>query len=409
MGKSCSALKNKKFLVPFILLLIIIFIFVCYLLESRFFLIGKTIFPVYRFLNNAGIENALQTNPGNTISTGGMQNGAASDKNTSEAALQPADAQAIDTIVYCDYYTWHNKARWERGYSEEPVLGFYDSLDPEVISTHIEWASEYGIDVFKIEYYPQLDDSMLGGIFASPSGDVSLCLMYDSRLRFENVGYPKPPYDFDDPVISDTFKNDILHIAENYFSRQNYFKIAGRPVLWLYVARDFTGSYTKVIEDVREQLGKKGYDIYLVGDAVFWNYRLPLIRAFDAVSCYSAYGGRPQNSAAFADRLKFLYMVWEISARFFGKDFIPSAIPGYDDRCLEAERPSLPVLSGTADDFNYQLNIIKAFLDPVNISPQITQVSIATFNEHQEGTSVEPSLPWGIERIKQITEIFGSN
>ena len=375
MKKSCRILKNKKFPVIFITLLLILFIFILYLLESRFFLIGRALYPVYRYANNAIITRSSQA----------------------------------DTIVYCDYYTWHNKANWLRGYSEEPELGLYDSLDPAVINRHIRWAQEYGIDVFKIEYYPQLDDSILNGIFAADTGDVSLCLMYDSRLRFENIGYPKPPYDFDEPAIQETFRQDIIHIADNYFSYKNYFRIDNRPVLWIYVARDFTGAYKEILSDVRQELLKKGYDVYLVGDTVFWNYKLSMINAFDAVSCYSAYGGRPRNTARFAERLKFLYMVWEISARLSDTDFIPSAIPGYDDRCLEAERPSLPVLSGTGEDFKRQLDIIKAFLDPVNISPDISQVSIATFNEHQEGTSVEPSLPWGCERIKQISSVFGCN
>ncbi|MDZ7837400.1 MAG: hypothetical protein U5N58_05335 [Actinomycetota bacterium] len=46
-------------------------------------------------------------------------------------------------------------------------------------------------------------------------------------------------------------------------------------------------------------------------------------------------------------------------------------------------------------------------MDPVNISPGLTQVTIATFNEHQEGSSVEPSLEWGYDRIEQILRTFG--
>jgi hypothetical protein len=102
-------------------------------------------------------------------------------------------------------------------------------------------------------------------------------------------------------------------------------------------------------------------------------------------------------------------MVWKTAAQMAGKDFIPSGIPAYDDRCLENERESLPVLSGTAQDFNFQLQILSNLLDPVNIDPELNQVSIATFNEHQEGTSVEPSEDWGFSRIEQIPMVFGSN
>ena len=288
-------------------------------------------------------------------------------------------------------------------------LGLYDSLDDKVIKEHIRWANEYGIDVLKVEYIPQFDETITSGILNYDLGNTKLCLMYDSRLRFESVGYKKPPYDFNDEVIKKTFLDDLNHIADTYFASDNYFKINGRPVLWIYITRDFTGNYKSVIEQARQNLKSKGFDVYLVGDQVFYNYRLSTISAFDAVSCYSAYGGRPQNTADFGQRLKFLYMVWKTAAQLAGKDFIPSGMAAYDDSCLESERKSLPVLSGTAQDFNFQLQILSNLLDPVNISPEINQVSIATFNEHQEGTSIEPSEDWGFSRIEQIPLVFGSN
>ncbi|MBM3704949.1 MAG: hypothetical protein FJW66_00345, partial [Actinobacteria bacterium] len=319
------------------------------------------------------------------------------------------DGIISDTIVYSDYYTWHSESHWKRGFSDIPLLGFYDSLDSKIISKHLEWAHQYGIDVLKIEYIPQFDSTIKNGILKAITGKTEFCLMYDSRLRFESIGYNSPPYDFSDRKISMTFLEDMEHIALEYLSSPGYFKINGRPVLWLYVARDYTGRFREVIETARKNFLDKGYDVYLVGDVVFWNYRLDTITAFDAVSCYSAYAGRPQNTALLAERLKFLYMVWSTAARMQSKDFIPSAIPAYDDSCLEDERKSLPVLSGSGDNFKYQLEIISGFLDPVNISPDINQVTIATFNEHQEGSSVEPAQEWGFTRIEQIPEIFGYN
>jgi glycoprotein endo-alpha-1,2-mannosidase len=379
-GKKNSK-KNilKRLSAPLILILILVFIFLCYLLESRLFLIGKIVYPAYTFVEK--ISNNLK-------------------KNTTAIS---------DTIVYCDYYAWHSPQNWARGHSEMPALKLYDSLDDKVIKEHIRWANEYGIDVLKVEYIPQFDETITSGILNYDLGNTKLCLMYDSRLRFESVGHKKPPYDFNDEVIKKTFLDDLNHIADTYFVNDNYFKINGRPVLWIYITRDYTGNYKSVIEQARQNLKSKGFDVYLVGDQVFYNYRLCAISAFDAVSCYSAYAGRPQNTADFGQRLKFLYMVWKTAAQLAGKDFIPSGIPAYDDSCLENERKSLPVLSGTAQDFNFQLQILSNLLDPVNINPKINQVSVATFNEHQEGTSIEPSENWGFSRIEQIPLVFGSN
>ncbi|MBM3708354.1 MAG: hypothetical protein FJW69_08490 [Actinobacteria bacterium] len=369
---------QKRIAVSVLVILFILFlIFILYFFESRFFILGKILYPEYIYLNNLYEKITNQEN------------------------------NAQDIIVYCDYYTWHNEQRWQRGYSNEPILGFYNSLDTEVIEKHIEWTNTYAIDVLKVEYLPQFDESIINGILNADLKKTKICLMYDSRLRFESIGFNTPLYDFNKSIIAQTFIDDMNHIAETYFSSENYFKIEGRPVLWIYVTRDFTGNYRNVIETVRHNLKVKGYDVYLVGDVVFWNYKLNEINAFDAVSCYSAYAGRPQNTAEFAERLKFLYMVWKTSANINKVDFIPSGIPAYDDTCLSLERASLPPLKGSEEDFRYQLEVIKKLIDPVNISPESAQVSIATFNEHQEGSSVEPSLEWGYGRINQIPEVFG--
>jgi len=358
--------------------MLLVFIFVLYFAESRFFLLGKTFYPGYVFYNKLYEKLIDQNNP-------------------------------EDIIVYCDYYTWHNEQQWQRGYSNEPILGFYNSLDPEVIEKHIEWTNDYGIDVLKVEYLPQFDESIINGILNSELKETKICLMYDSRLRFESIGFNSPPYNFNENIIARTFIDDMNHIAETYFSSENYFCIEDRPVLWIYITRDFSGKYEDTIKTVRQNLAEKGYDVYLVGDIVFWNYKLNEINAFDAISCYSAYAGRPRNTAEFAERLKFLYMVWKTSANINKIDFIPSGIPAYNDTCLSNERICVPALSGSEEEFRYQLEVIKSFMDPVNISPELTQISIATFNEHQEGSSIEPSKEWGFSKIYQVPEVFGYN
>ncbi len=352
---------------------------ILYLAESRLFLIGKAVFPAYTTISRAS-DLIRKNKPG-----------------------------IKDTIVYCDYYTWHDEQHWKRGYSDIPLLGFYNSTDPAVMDQHIDWTDFYGIDVLKIEYIPQFDDTIKDGILNHDLKDTRLCLMYDPLLRFENIGYKEPPYDFNNNEIAQIFIDDCEHMADTYFESENYFKISGRPVLWIYIARDFTGAYEEAIDTVRNNLKKKGYDIYLVGDVVFWNYRFSTISAFDAISCYSAYAGRPDNTGRFAERLKFLYMAWKTAAMLANKDFIPAGIPAYNDTCLSSERYCITPLSGSTEDFKYQLEIIREFLDPVNIDPTINQVTIATFNEHQEGSSVEPAEQWGFERIEKIPVVFGYN
>ncbi len=120
-----------------IIVIILILIFILYFIESRFFILGKIFYPGY-------------------VSYSKLYEKLTNQENNPE-----------DIIVYSDYYTWHNEQRWQRGHSNEPILGFYNSLDPEVIEEHIKWTNDYGIDVLKVEYIPQLDESIINGILNS--------------------------------------------------------------------------------------------------------------------------------------------------------------------------------------------------------------------------------------------------
>jgi len=320
-----------------------------------------------------------------------------------------SENSAEDIIVYCDYYTWWSESKWNKGNSNCPLLGFYDSLDPKVLKEHSRLANEYGIDVFKVEYVPALDGSIINGILKTDLGNTRVCLMYDTLIRFSRLGKGRPPYDFSDPEIYNTFIDDMNHIADVYFSNPNYFNINGRPVLWIYITREMRGNWKSAINTVRQNMNSKGFNVYLVGDHVFWDYDYSGIELFDAVSTYHVYAGRPQNTSDFADRIKLLYSRWKKVVQSKGKDFIPGAIPAYNDTCMAYERYCVLPLSGTKEDFNYMLRTVSNYLDRVNGAENLMQVTIATFNENQEGSGIEPSLEWGYDRISQVPIVFGSN
>ena len=314
-----------------------------------------------------------------------------------------------DTIVYADYYPWYDDANWKRGHSNAPYLGLYDSLDPRVLSQHSAWANEYGIDVFKVGYVPQLDDNITRGILNTDLGNTKICLMYDPLVRFITLGKGRPPYNFNDPEIYNTFVNDMNHIADVYFSNPNYFNINGRPVLWIYITRDMTGNWKNAIKEARKNMNDKGYDVYLVGDHIWWDYDYNGIELFDAIGIYSPYPAGPPDLGQFNKNVNVLYSRWYKVVLDAGKDFIPTGMFAYDDRCLIAERRPKPVLIGTKEEMEEMLKIVSQYLDTVNGAENLNQVSLMTFNENQEGSGVEPSQEWGYSRIELIPKYFGNN
>jgi len=314
-----------------------------------------------------------------------------------------------DTIVYSDYYPWYSGASWRKGHSNTPYLGLYNSLDKKVLEQHAQWANQYGIDVFKVEYIPQLDKNIINGILNTDLGNTRVCLMYDCLVRFILLGKGAPPYDFNDPEIYNTFIKEMRHIAEKYFSHPNYFTINGRPVLWIYITREMSGNWQNAIIQAREEINRKGYDVYLVGDHIWWDYDYTGIELFDAIGVYSPYPAGPPDLGQFEKNLDFLYSKWYKKVVSSGIDFIPTSMFGYDDRCLSNERPPMAVLSGTYQEMKKMLMLVSKYLDPVNGASNLNQVSHMTFNENHEGSGLEPSEEWGFSRIELIPKYFGSN
>ena len=318
-------------------------------------------------------------------------------------------AETTDVIVYADYYSWFNKDTWERGYSNIPLLGFYDSLNYEVLKEHSRLANSYGIDVFRVEYIPQLDNNIKNGILNTDLGNTKICLMYDIMVRNILAGKGNPPYNFDDIEIYNSFINDMDHIADNYFSHPNYFTINGRPVLWIYITRELYGNWMQAISQVRKNMIEKGFNVYLVGDHIYYDYDYKGIELFDAVGIYSPYQAGPQNPYDLIKRMEVLYARWNNAAVSSGIDFIPGAMPGYNDMCLNTERNPMPPFNCSNIEFNKMLKMVSKYLDNINGANNLMQVSIATFNENQEGSAIEPSLEWGYDRINQISTVFGSD
>ena len=320
-----------------------------------------------------------------------------------------AENSITDTIVYADYYPWYDDTYWKRGHSNMPYLGLYNSLDSNVLNQHSIWANGYGIDVLKVEYIPQLDEKITKGILNTDLGNTKVCLMYDTWIKYLSLGKGNPPYNFNDPEIYNNFINDMSHIADAYFSNPNYFNINGRPVLWIYITREMTGNWKNAIKEARKNINEKGYDVYLVGDHIYYDYDYDGIELFDAIGVYSPYPAGPPDLGEFTKNVDILYSKWYKKVVGSGIDFIPTSMFSYDDRCLGNERIAMPVLSGTQEDRENMLKTVSKYLDPINGATNLNQVSHMTFNANDEGSGLEPSEEWGYSRIELIPKYFGYN
>ncbi len=325
------------------------------------------------------------------------------------------------TLVGAYYYVWFPE-NWKLGTLGdrtvpriEPTLGRYSSQDPEVAEKHIEWANEHGIDFFVLSWWPQDPDierrAQEGFLKARNLGDIRFCLLYESQGLAFHPGLGT--VNFGGATI-ETFLEHFDVLADRYFSNPSYLKIDGRPVVILYITRTYTGLYTDAIHQLRRRMRKRGIDLFLVGDEIFWkvkrgdtleadqNEPVPArVKLFDAITSYNLYEGEFEQHRGYRGLLRLLADSRGLYRRYRDAAgdatvLFPQVLPGYNDRVMRlpgvnhfavprVTRPEDPPGSTLA---TYIARLARPFLDPR------TPVALVTsFNEWNEGSQIEPTRP----------------
>ena len=107
----------------------------------------------------------------------------------------------------------------------EPATGLYNSKDPTIIANHITRMQNIGVTVGISSWWGQgtYEDQAFELILNSPSNTrMKWCIYYEDE-------------GFADPSVSQIV-SDLNYIKNRYAANPNYFKIAGKPVVFVYAA-----------------------------------------------------------------------------------------------------------------------------------------------------------------------------
>jgi glycoprotein endo-alpha-1,2-mannosidase len=198
-------------------------------------------------------------------------------------------------------------------------------------------------------------------------------------------------------------RNDIEYLCERYFDHPSYYRIEGRPVVFMYVTRrlEAQGLMRAAISTIRSTAANCGHDIYLVGDHVFQDAPEPNevfvpFSYFDAVTNYDVYGNMGRPTYAGTNAVDAYYREqgeWRARAKENDCSYIPAVSPGYNDRAVRLESNHPPLsrrITAEGEEgslFAYQLKKAKPLVDPeVN-----NLIMVNSFNEWHEDTQIEPA------------------
>jgi len=313
----------------------------------------------------------------------------------------------ITVVTY--YYPWYSPSRhWKEGFTGAPLLGMYDSRDPIVISKHIDWATGHGIDAFIISWWgPNSweDITIKDYILKNPLiTNIKIGICYESMGRLEVTKTGNKIYiDLGSPNNKQTLLNDLNYLAKTYFDQPFYLRIKNAPVIVLYLARVFKDD-ASVINSLRKQAYNLGYDIYLIGDLVYWqnpNLEVERIKVYNAVTSYNMHTSVQEILGIFEKKVAEKYKEWLHETKNLGVGFIPSALPGFNDRAVREGNIPLPK---STERFKEQLEIAKSYIDK-----DLRIIAITTFNEWHEYTAIEPSVENGFEYLNILKEVVAKN
>jgi glycoprotein endo-alpha-1,2-mannosidase len=311
-------------------------------------------------------------------------------------------------LVSASYYPWYTPAAWVHQEcfngalreqlvpTEFPALGLYNSQDEDVVTQQIAWSTAAGINVWDLEWVGP-DQLLDPTILTNPHiGDIKFAIFYDYAIRF-NGDFNLTP----DKVT--TIVSDFQYIAVHYFSNASYLTLGqGRPAVYFYASLLLTpvSAIQPMISAVRQAMTAAGFDVYLIGDEYYAVVPPDPARIanWDGIFGYNTYVGY----AGYSDDNGFLalhttmYAEYQAAAQQLGVDFIPSLIPGYNDRAVRqtcADNPALARRTGAnAPEGSLFMNFLDDLALPYAKNTKYKMIHITTFNEWHEDTELEPSV-----------------
>ncbi|MBN1935492.1 MAG: glycoside hydrolase family 99-like domain-containing protein [Anaerolineae bacterium] len=314
----------------------------------------------------------------------------------------PNIAADDNILVGAYWYPWFGADRrhWNEGYLGTPTLGEYDMTQPEVLDRHIDWATGHGIDLFAASWWGRdsFEDEVLRVHLpaAALGSEIQFAVLYESAgLLKQQDGH----FDLDDAANRRQFVDDVRYLAETFFSRPNYLRIDGRPVLFVYLTRIFSGDVAGAFDQVRAAVREiDGHDLYIVGDEVYWGSPdAKRLSWFDAVTAYNMHTSAPNIEVDFAQNVIRQYEWWAQATKRANITLVPGVLPGFDDTAVRP-RARHPVIGRSPALFVEQL---KGALDIARRQP-VPMVMITSWNEWHEYTSVEPAEEYGFEYLELL-------
>jgi len=182
---------------------------------------------------------------------------------------------AKGVILGANYFPYYPRPHsWEvlEPMAVHPLLGKYDVVDPVIISKHIDWATGHGVNCFFMSWVPtwdggslQLLENIARFMDIPLSSNIMVAIQYEGiedRLRRAGVKpYANGIYHIENSNQWKMIVEDMKTLKELFFTRDNYLKINGKPVVYFYASGSLNGNVSGFVEDIKREV-----NIFIISD-----------------------------------------------------------------------------------------------------------------------------------------------
>lgn len=326
----------------------------------------------------------------------------------------------------------------------QPLWGYNDEADPEVMEMKIDAAADHGVDFFIYDWYYYDDGLYLergleeGYMGAKNNSRVKFCLMWANH-DWKEI-HPRPltgPHRLLYPgtVTTETFDRMTDYVIEKYFLYPSYQLVNGAPYFSFYDLGKLMASFgsleatRRALDAFRSKTKKAGFpDAHL--NAVVWGrpilpgettpvdpVKLVKDLGFDSVTSYvwvhhAALEKSPMTPYEDARDQYFEYA--RKAFGMFGVPYYPNVSMGWDStpRTVQSEiwspvgYPYTNIISGnTPAAFGKALKMTRELVER-NGGADI--VTINAWNEWTEGSYLEPDTKNKMGYLEAIRDVFAS-
>ncbi|UCC39238.1 MAG: hypothetical protein JSV96_15765 [Candidatus Aminicenantes bacterium] len=324
---------------------------------------------------------------------------------TAEVVSLEKEEREYEILV--DFYTWYND--WYLFPMTYPIRGLYHSGDPIVAAAQNDEKNNFGIKIDLVSYWgPSFrcyDLFKAGYLQASNFETREFCFLYEiTGLLLEEDGV----FDFANEFNEQKFFRDIQCLEENYFWYPNYYRINGKPVVYIWTSN--IKNFGEVSRQIRER-------VYLIGsEPIFFpprdgdKQRIQKLRWYDAITSYGIgrtyvakeYGSLTVDciSEYFRAVIKWNQILKKYTS---GVELImPIQFAYQDNRGDFDEKGNRRTFSSTVDQADRFANTVRVL---TNLTGH-RRIHLTSYNEHYEGHGSEPSFQYNDLWLRLIKKYF---